>query len=287
MKFSLATASALLLAAFAAVNAEDSSNVMEQWCGGLSVPTPDADAPFTAGAQAKITVHNEPGDSHQKTITGLDLYSVATDGTAKYIKNVWKGEQALTTDASIDDTIPSDTAAGDYYYRVWVTNQINGMHGPDCLETSHTFKVTTGSHTNDAGLTEYAENLDDETIYNPKHAKGCFGLSVENPSKDQVFTEGDHARITIERDPSSQTDKIKKVDLYKKVEGQDPVFVQNAWEGVEGITKSFTLKDHVIIPSAGIDPNAEYIYRVEASSNKDKTAVCDFASKSFKIQAKN
>lgn len=146
-------------------------------------------------------------------------------------------------------------------FSVWITNQVNGMHGPDCLETSHTFKVTTGSHTNAAGLTEYAENLDDETLYNPKHAQGCFGLSVENPIQGQVFKEGDHARITIKRESSSQTDELKKVDLYKKVKDTEAVFVQNAWKGVEDIGDAFTLKDHVIIPSEHMDPEAEYIYK--------------------------
>jgi hypothetical protein len=144
---------------------------------------------------------------------------------------------------------------------VWVTNQVNGMHGPDCLETSRTFKVTTGSHTNAAGLTEYAENLDDESLYNPQHAKGCFGLTVQNPQEGQVFKEGEHARVTIKRESSSQTDELKKVDLYKKVKDSEAVFVQNAWKGVEDIGDAFTLKDHVIIPAEHIDPEAEYIYK--------------------------
>ncbi|KAI8092623.1 uncharacterized protein BX664DRAFT_277004 [Halteromyces radiatus] len=286
MKFSIATASALLFTAIATVNADEYASAMKQWCGGLSVPTPDGNAVFVAGSNAHISVHNQPNDSHQKTITGLDLYSVASDGSAKYVQNVWKGSQPLTTDASIDDQIPSNTAAGQYYYRVWVTNQVNGMHGPDCLQTSHTFKVTTASHTNAAGLTEYAENLDDESIYNPKHAKGCFGLTVQYPAKDQVFTEGEHSRIMIKRDSSSQTDELKKVDLYKVVNGQSTL-VQNAWEGVEDLGNYFTLKDHIVIPQEHIDPSATYFYRIEATSNKHADAVCDFQSQEFKIQPKN
>ncbi|KAI8332875.1 hypothetical protein BC941DRAFT_435643 [Chlamydoabsidia padenii] len=287
MKFSIATATALLFTALATVNADEYASAMKQWCGGLSVPTPDGKAVFVAGSKAHITVNNKPNDTHQKTITGLDLYSVAKDGSAKYIQNVWKGSQSLKTSASIDDAIPNNTAAGQYYYRVWVTNQVNGMHGPDCLKTSHTFKVTTGSHTNDAGLTEYAENLDDEETYNPKHTKGCFGLKVVYPQKGAVFKEGEHSRVSIKRDSSSQTDELKKIDLYKIVENQAPVFVQNAWEGVEDLGDAFTLKDHIIIPKEHIDPSATYQYRVETSSNQDADAVCDFVSEEFKIEASN
>lgn len=287
MKFSIGAVSALFLAAIATVNADEYASAMKQWCDGLSVPTPDGKTPVVAGGQTTITVQNKPNDSHQKSITGLDLYSVAADGTAKYITNVWAGNQPLQTQASINDTVPSNTTAGQYYYRVWVTNQINGMHGPDCIETSTTFPVTTGSHTNAAGLTEYAENLDDEQLYNPKHAKGCFGLSVVYPQEGAVFKEGTHSRVSIGRDLSSQTDQLKKVDLYKIVAGQAPVFVQNAWSGVEDLTTSFTLKDHIVIPAEHIDHDATYVYKVEASSKKNADAVCDFTSKEFKIQAKN
>ncbi|CAO3589383.1 unnamed protein product [Absidia cylindrospora] len=290
MKFSLAAASALLLTAIATVNADEYTEAMKQWCGGLSVPTPEGDAALVAGGQAHISVHLNPDDSttqHEKTITGLDLFSVAGDGSAKYIANVWKGSQPLTTDASIDDTIPSNTTAGQYYYRVWVTNLMNGMHGPDCLETSHTFKVSTGSHTNAAGLTEYAENLDDQELYNAKHSKGCFGLSIDYPQQNAVFTEGSHSRVSINRDSSSQTDQMKKIDLYKKVDGKDPVFVQNAWTGKEYLGNAFTLKDHIVLPDHHIDHTANYYYKVETTSNKHADTVCEFISKDFKIQAKN
>ncbi|ORZ21651.1 hypothetical protein BCR42DRAFT_408001 [Absidia repens] len=216
----------------------------------------------------------------------LLLYSVAADGSSKYLQNVWEGKQPLETSASIEDTIPSNTTAGQYLYRVWVTNDVNGMHGPDCLKTSHIFKVTTGSHTNAAGLTEYAENLDDEQLFNPKHAKGCFGLSVVYPQEGAVFEEGSHSRVSIKRDSSSQTDQLKKVDLYKVVDGKAPVFVQNAWKGIEDLIKDFTLEDHIVIPEDHIDYDATYIYKVEASSNKYTDAICEFTSKEFKIQAK-
>lgn len=288
MKFSLAAASALLLTAIASVNADEYADAMKQWCGGLSVPTPEGSVAVVAGSQTTITVENKPDDAHEKTITGLDFYSVATDGSAKYISNVWAGNQPLSSQkATIDYTIPSNTTAGQYYYRVWVTNLMNGLHGPDCLKTSPTFKVTTGSHTNAAGLTEYAENLDDEELYNSKHSKGCFGLSIEYPQKGAVFTEGSHSRVSIKRDSSSQTEELHKVDLYKKANGEEPVFVQTSWEGKEVLGDAFTLKDHIVIPQDHIDHDAVYYYKVETTSDKDAEVTCEFISNDFKIQAKN
>jgi hypothetical protein len=153
---------------------------------------------------------------------------------------------------------------------------VNGQHGPDCLETSHTFKVTTGSHTNAAtGETEYTESLHDNSIYNPDHQNGCFGLSVDYPKQGSTFKVNEHIHIQANRDSASQTDAITKIELYKGTE-----LVSTAWSGSESFVNSYTLKDHLVLNN--IDSTADYHYKVYATSNKE-AATCTFESASFKI----
>lgn len=152
---------------------------------------------------------------------------------------------------------------------------VNGQHGPDCIETSPTFKVTTGSHTNAVGELEYTESLHDNSIYNEEHQSGCFGLSVDYPQEGDTFKTNDHIHIQANRDRTSQTDALIKIELYKGTE-----LVDVAWTGSESFQTSFTLKDHLVL--SNIDTAADYHYKVHATSNKaDKT--CTFDSKNFKI----
>lgn len=152
---------------------------------------------------------------------------------------------------------------------------INGQHGPDCLETSRTFKVTTGSHTNAAGDLEYTESLHDNSIYNPEYEEGCFGLTVDYPKTGDVFKLNDHIHIQANRDGASQTDALTKVELFK---GEELVNV--AWVGTESFQNSFSLKDHLVLNNP--DTAADYHYKVYATSSKaDKT--CVFKSGDFKI----
>lgn len=152
---------------------------------------------------------------------------------------------------------------------------IGKQHGPDCLETSSTFKVTTGSHTNAAGDLEYTESLHDNSIYNTEHEAGCFGLSVEYPKNGDTFKLKQHVRIQADRDSASQTDALTKIDLYKGDQ-----LVNTAWTGSESFQNTFSLKDHLVLPD--VDTSADYHYKVYATSNKaDKT--CVFESGNFKI----
>lgn len=275
MKFSIAAISALILSSAVTYTTADSySDAMKSWCGGLSVTAPSSSTVAVAGSKTKITVKRK-ADKRTKTITGLDLYSVSKDGKAKYVQNVWKGNYALKSSATISDEIPKNVAAGLYYYRVWVTNLVNGQHGPDCLETSHTFKVTTGSHTNAAGYTEYAESLHDNSIYNPVHQNGCFGLTVEYPREGDTFKVNDHVHIQADRDSASQTDALTKVELYKGDQ-----LVEVAWTGSESFQNSFTLKDHLVLND--VDTSADYHYKLYATSNK-AAETCTFESNHFKI----
>ncbi|KAF7728032.1 hypothetical protein EC973_006797 [Apophysomyces ossiformis] len=288
MKFSLAATSALLLTAFASLaKADEYADAMKQWCSGLAVTTPTNQTVVVVGQNAEITVTRAPGDQHEKTITGLDLYSVSQDGQAKYIQNVWHGEHKLETSSSINDTIPTGSSAGLYYYRVWVTNMLNGMHGPDCIETSSTFKVSTAAHQNADGFTYYAENLDDITFYHPEHMKGCFGLSVDQPKAGSTYKLGDHISVVANRDKSSQTESLLKVELYKATEGNKAEYVSTVWEGSERFIDAFSLKDHLSFPQDQIDGNAEYYYVLEVSSNKVKDETCRFHSGAFKIEKAN
>ncbi|KAI8981027.1 hypothetical protein BDB01DRAFT_795066 [Pilobolus umbonatus] len=276
MKFSIAAISALILSSAITYTSGDAyADAMKSWCGGLSVTSPTASNVYVAGKKAKITVTRK-ADQRTKTITGLDLYSVASNGQAKYIKNVWKGSYALKTKATIYDIIPKNTAAGLYYYRVWVTNWIDGQHGPDCLQTSHTFKVTSGSHTNAAGMLEYAELLSDEKIYNPQYFEGCFGVNVKYPEEGSVYNLKDHVHIQVDKDSSSQADALTKVELYN---GEELVSV--AWTGHESFQNSFVLKDHLVLTH--VDPSALYHYKIYTTSDKGE-ATCTFESNNFKIQ---
>ncbi|KAF1797484.1 hypothetical protein V8B55DRAFT_1515787 [Mucor lusitanicus] len=274
MKFSIAAISALVLSSAVTYTTADSySDAMKSWCGGLAVTAPTASTVAVAGQKAKITVTRK-ADQRTKKITGLDLYSVDSAGKAKYVQNVWSGSYALNTKATISDQIPSNVKAGLYYYRVWVTNMINNQHGPDCIETSRTFKVTTGSHTNAAGDIEYAESLHDNSIYPQTHQDGCFGLSVDYPQEGSTFRSNDHLHLQVNRDAASQTDALTKIDLYK-----GDTLVNTAWEGSESFQNSFTLKDHLVLND--IDASADYHYKVYVTSKSAST--CTFESKNFKI----
>ncbi|KAI8876057.1 hypothetical protein K501DRAFT_262771 [Backusella circina FSU 941] len=283
MKFSLAAASVFALTVLSsAVKADSYSDAMEKFCGGLAVTAPTETDVFVAGQNATITVTRQPNDQ-TKTITGLDLYVVQASGDPKYVQNVWAGSYELNTQASLSDAIPSNVTAGNYYYRVWVTNMINGQHGPDCLETSKTFQVTTGSHTNDAGETSYDQALDDESIFNSAHRKGCFGLKVDSPKEGATEKQDSHTSVVLNRDSAAQRLTLKKVDLYK-VSDSGNELVESIWEGSERLSNVFTLKDHIKLPTDKFDASANYQYLVEVTSDL-QGETCSFQSGAFKISA--
>ncbi|KAI8982094.1 hypothetical protein BDF20DRAFT_864918 [Mycotypha africana] len=276
MKFSVAAVSAFALSALSLVAADSYADAIKAWCSGLEVTTPDSSVIAVAGQNMKITVTREENDK-EKTITGLDLYSVSSSGEAKYVQNVWAGDYKLKSTASITDDLPSNVSPGLYYYRAWITNLINGRHGPDCIETSHTFKVTSGSHKNAAGIVEYAESIHDNNLYNADHADGCFGISVDYPQEGSTFKNGDHVHIQVKRDASSQTDALTKIELYKGDQ-----LMNTAWQGSESFQNSFVLKDHMNLPA--VDPNAnDYHYKLYITSKKNDQKTCTFTSSNFKI----
>ncbi|EPB86709.1 hypothetical protein HMPREF1544_06495 [Mucor circinelloides 1006PhL] len=281
MKFSLTAASIFAFACLSAVKADSYSDAIKEFCDGIEVTAPIDTDVFVAGQNATVTVTRIP-NSHEKTITGLDLYSVDTAGNPKYVQNTWTGQYSLNTQASISDDIPTSVNAGYYYYRVWVTNMINGQHGPDCVKTSRTFKVTTGSHTNDAGVTSYAESLDDHTYFKPEFAKGCFGLSVKTPAEGSTQKQGEHVSVQLSRDGASQTDSLTKVEIYKYVDGVNDESVYTVWSGQEGLTNAFIVKDHLKIPN--LDTSASYYYKLDVTSQV-KGETCSFQSGAFKVTA--
>ncbi|KAG0940485.1 hypothetical protein G6F57_006487 [Rhizopus arrhizus] len=285
MKFSIKVATLTALAFLSvSVKADSTSDAIAAFCDGLNVTSPVGTDVVVAGQNATVTVTRVPNDK-TKTITGLDLYSVGSDGTPKYVKNTWSGNYTLNTQASLKDAIPSDASAGLYYFRVWVTNIIDGAHGPDCIKTSKNFKVTTGTHTNAAGFISYAEHLNDETIYKPEHIKGCFGLKVTSPAEGDSTKQGNHVSITLNRDSASQTEALTKVDIYKKSsDGQDEL-VDAVWAGHEAITNVITLKDQIKIPSDKYDADAQYYYKIQVTSSVQKDETCTFQSSYFKIYA--
>lgn len=162
------------------------------------------------------------------------------------------------------------------------------MHGPDCLETSHTFKVTSGVHQDAAGISYYTESLDDVQFYHPEYFKGCFGLQVTSPSKDSTVELGKHVSITAKRDRStSQTGYVKQVDLYKaSSDDQNKAeFVETVWTGSSSFTEEFTLSDHFVLDDEHIDNDATYYYTLTVTSNKNQEEDCTFHSEGFKIKA--
>lgn len=158
---------------------------------------------------------------------------------------------------------------------------INGQHGPDCLKTSPTFKVTTGAHTNAAGETSYDQQLDDFSTYHPEFAKGCFGLTVDSPKDGSTQKHGDHATISMNRDSASQVETLTKVELYKALQGADQS-VATVWSGSERLVKVTNFKDHLSLPEGQYDPNALYYYKIDVTSEHDGHA-CSFQSGAFKI----
>lgn len=168
---------------------------------------------------------------------------------------------------------------------VWVTNVVNGGHGPDCLKTSPNFKVTTGTHTNEAGFVSYNEHLDDPNIYNPDHIKGCFGLKVQSPKEGDFAKQGSHVAITLNRDSASQTESLTKVDIYKKSESGQDELVDSVWSGRELLPNVITLKDQIKIPQDKYDSNAQYYYKIQVTSSAQSDEPCTFQSGYFKIVA--
>lgn len=160
---------------------------------------------------------------------------------------------------------------------------INGQHGPDCLKTSRTFKVTTGSHTDDAGLTSYAQALDDVTYYKPEFAKGCFGLKVKSPAEGETQKQGSYASVVLSRDGASQTDSLTSVEIYRALEGPDQL-VDTIWTGKEALSDVFTIKDQLLIPSDHFEAGAVYYYKIDVTSQV-KGETCSFQSGAFKITA--
>ncbi|KAI9026467.1 hypothetical protein CLU79DRAFT_803323 [Phycomyces nitens] len=262
MKFSLAATSALAFALFSVAKADEYAAAQKEWCGGLAVPFPGASNVVVAGSATKVTVYKK--------------------GKPKYVQNIWAGSYKLNKKASIPDTIPKSSPAGLYYYRVWVSNSVNGMRGPDCIQTSHTFKVTSSSHSNADGSIGYAEALTDASYYHPDYFRGCFGLTVNYPEEGSTYKSGEHVRVTADRDTSSQTDNLYKVSLYKDIEGSEAELVDTVWQGNEVFSDTFTLKDHLVLPEGKLDETANYFYKLDVGSNKD-TELCSFNSKAFKI----
>ncbi|CEP11520.1 hypothetical protein [Parasitella parasitica] len=280
MKFSLTAASIFAFACLSSVKADSYSDAIKEFCDGLQVTAPSGSEVFVAGQNATVTVTRTP-NSHEKVISGLDLYSVDSNNNPKYIQNTWYGRYNLNTQASISDEIPADAAAGQYMYRVWVTNLINGQHGPDCIKTSRTFKVTTGSHVNDAGFVSYAQALDDVTIFRPEVAKGCFGLTVKSPIEGSTHKQGEFITIELKRDSASQTDLLTKIELYKAVDGVNDDLVETVWNGNERLANIFSYKQHLNNP--GLDTNASYYYKIGVTSEHGET--CSFKSDAFKVTA--
>jgi len=283
---SVATSALLALGSIVSVvNADAYSDAMKEWCSGITITYPTTSTIVAAGSSTKVSVTRVP-NQHSKSITGLDLYKV-TNGKAQYINNIWKGTYNLNTQASITDTIPANSAAGLYYYRVWVTNMINGQHGPDCTPTSPTFKVTTAGHTNaDGSVTQ--DDINDPTLYHPDYQKGCFGLDVKYPAEGQTVDIGKHIRLQLERDGASQTEDLLQVDLFKGDPSNQGQFVENVWkeEAGEAINNILTLKDHIVLPS-NVTSDGVFFYSIKVSSDKlDKTQdSCTFYSKGFKINS--
>ncbi|CAM0142903.1 hypothetical protein VKS41_002522 [Umbelopsis sp. WA50703] len=279
---SVATSALVALGSIVSVvNADAYSSAMKEWCDGVTITFPNTTAVVAAGSQTQVSVTRVPNE-HDKAITGLDLYMVE-GGSAKYINNIWHGQYSLNTQASITDTIPANTTAGLYYYRVWVTNMIQGQQGPACTPTSATFKVTSAGHTNADGTTTQ-DDVNDATVYNPEYQKGCFGLEVKYPAEGQNVDIGQHLRLQLHRDSASQTDELLQVDLFKGDPSNQGQFVQNVYTGEESINNILTLKDHIVLPS-NVTSDGDFFYSLKVSSDKvDKAQdTCTFYSKSFKI----
>ncbi|CAO3632498.1 unnamed protein product [Cunninghamella echinulata] len=270
MKFSIVGAATILLASIASVKGDALGEAVQKFCGGLSVPSP-AQGVYTPGTELNFTITNKPGDQYQKVITNLHLYQVEkvnNQDKLVQIQEIWEGRQPLVSEASLKNKLgqSGQLNAGNYYYRSWVSNVIDGGRGPTCTPTSVTFQVTTGSHVNDAGELKYNEDLLNKDIYNPDHLRGCYGLNINEPKDGQVFTKGEHAHITIERKREANTDTIKRIEQYKLENGNKPVLVETVFDYDEVIFDFFNLKDNLIAPAG---PNTEYYYKIIGNNGHD------------------
>jgi hypothetical protein len=168
-------------------------------------------------------------------------------------------------------------------FSVWITNMMgedHKQHGPDCIKFSRRFKVITGSHTNEAGFTSYAQSLDDTTIFDPQVALGCYGLSIQSPKNGDSAPYGSHVSIDIRRDSASGIEKLTKLEVYKVSEGNDEL-VDTVWTGDETLVNIFIAKDDLKIPRDKYDANASYYYKASVVSDINES--CSFKSGAFKI----
>ncbi|CAO3630241.1 unnamed protein product [Cunninghamella blakesleeana] len=280
MKFSIISAATIVLASVASVSGDALADAVKKFCGGLSVTNPTGGS-FTPGSTVKVVVHNTPGE-YQKYIQALQLFQITPDKKFVSVQNVWQGDQFLNTEGYLETTLANNLGSGDYYYRLWVNNKMNGGRGPDCTPQSSVFQIVVPSHTNEDGSQAYEFSLDDANIYDKTHGAGCYGITLTQSG----LNKDNHIVVSINRNiHGSETDSIEKIELWKNVNGE-----KTKVHNVVPASKQFSIYDNFIthdhILDNQIDPNAKYFYQTVGNNNQG-SGKCTFNSPEFSISPKN
>ncbi|KAF7721552.1 hypothetical protein EC973_004491 [Apophysomyces ossiformis] len=247
---------------------------LKKFCGGIQVTAPAQNKVFSNPKKVQVTVTRKP-NAQAKVINGIDIYSVDSKGTPKYLGTPWKGNYALNKKATmtVDITkIKGLKLPSQFEFRVWVHNKA----GPDCTLFTKVFKVKSSSHSN-AAEEEALNNMDANID------RGCFGVDIVQPAIGAHQKVGEEFAVQIQRDSASQVESYKSLELYKvNLNTRQPEKVQDTWSGNEAIRQMFNFKDKL---SNTDGEGYAYFYKLTGVTQHEET--CEFYSHPFYIDGQN
>ncbi|ORZ01760.1 hypothetical protein BCR43DRAFT_470583 [Syncephalastrum racemosum] len=242
---------------------------MKKFCGGIEVTGPSKGQVFTDPKKIKVTVTRKP-NAQAKVIKGVDVYSIGSNGKAKYLGTPSNKQYSLNKKASLTVDLtkaPHVSLPGQFEFRVWVHNTA----GPDCTLMSKTFKVKSSSHSN-AAEDEQVANMDENID------RGCFGIELTSPEMGSTVN-ANKIPTVITRDGSSPVDTITSMTLFSvDFDTKTPKKIQDSYTGTSSISNVFTYKDSLKSASEESGKVA-YFYKIESKTQHDEN--CEFYSHPF------
>ncbi|KAI9315566.1 hypothetical protein BX666DRAFT_319206 [Dichotomocladium elegans] len=256
--------------------ADEIEDALQKFCGGIKVTGPTQGQQFTDPTKVVVVVEREP-NAEAKVINGVDIYSIDSNGTPKYLGTPSKEIYNLNTRAqmTVDITkIQGIQLPSQFEFRVWVHNEA----GPDCTLMSQVFQVASATHSNDVSTGFQSLSVDID--------RGCFGVDLVKPKLGE-HVQAKRVAIQIKKDPSSQVTNYESLDLYKvHIDSRKTELVQKSWVGQQRARELFTIKDTIQKPDASANSNDTlsdyaYFYRLKGlTQNKES---CTFTSHPFYI----
>ncbi|KAI8065746.1 hypothetical protein BC940DRAFT_303488 [Gongronella butleri] len=278
MKFSLLATCLFALSSVAVVVRGDQLQdeidaAKKKFCGGIAVSAPTQGQSFADPSKVQVTVTRKP-NAQAKVVSGVDVYSIASNGKPTYVATAWKGNYALNTKATLTVNLSKVKGLkypGQFEFRVWVHNKA----GPDCTLMSKVFRVAKSGHSNDAA-TEGSESE-----LNTDIDRGCFGVELLAPALGKHEKANTPFSVQVQRDSSSHLENIESLALYSvDLTSRQPQEVQTSWSGNETVHQMFNVKDTIKQASA---QNSAYFYKLTGTTVHGES--CDFYSHPFYVDA--